>query len=54
MVDLVDINTNYPDITYYIIKFLRENTMIVTKGFLKSRNVQDIGSIPIYSEYYIN
>ena len=28
--------------------------MILTKEFLKSRNVLDIGSIPIYSEDYIN
>ena len=47
MVDLVDINKNYLDVIKYIIKFLRGNTMVVTKKFLKSRNVPDIGSIPI-------
>ena len=47
MVDLVDRNTNDPDITKYSIKFLRGNTMIVIKEFLKSRNVPDIGSIQI-------
>ena len=30
------------------------NTMVFTKEFLKSRNVPDIGSIPIYSEDYID
>ena len=50
MVELVDINTNDLDSTKYIIKFLKVNTMIVTKEFLKSRNVPDIGSIPMYSE----
>ena len=54
MVELVDINTNDPDSTNYSIKFLRGNTMLVTKDFLKSRNVPDIGYIPISSEDYIN
>ena len=51
---MMDINTNNPDSTKYIIKFLRGNTMLVTKELIKSRNVTDIGSIPIYSEEYIN
>ena len=51
---MVDINTNYPDIINYSIKFLILNTMIVTKEFLKSMNVPYIGYTPIYSEYYIN
>ena len=50
MVYMVDINTNDPYSIKYIIKFLRGNTMVVTKEFLKSRNVPDIGSITIYSE----
>ena len=54
MVDLVDINTNATDRTKYIIKFLRGNTLIVTKYFLKSRDVTDIVYIPIHSEDYIN
>ena len=54
MVDMVDINTNDTDRTKYRIKFLRGNTMVFTKEFLKSMNVTDIGSIPIYSEEYIN
>ena len=54
MVDLVDINTNDPDRSKYSIKLLRGNTIIVTKEFLKSRNVPDIISIPISSEDYIN
>ena len=54
MVDLVDINTNDPDIIKYRIKFSRRNKIIVTKEFLKSRNVPCIGSITIYSEDYIN
>ena len=45
MVYMVDINTNDPDSTKYSIKFLRENKMIVTKEFLKSR---------ICSRYWIN
>ena len=54
MVELVDVNKNYPDSIKYIIKLLIVNTMVVTKEFLKSRNVSDIGSIAIYSDYYIN
>ena len=49
MVELVDINTNDPDITKYIIKFFGLNTLIVTKDFLTSRNVPGIGSIQILS-----
>ena len=33
---------------------MRVKRIIVTKDFLKSRNVPDIGSIPIFSEDYIN
>ena len=54
MAELVDLNTNNLDSIKYIIKFLRGNTTIVTKKFLKSSNVPDIGSIPIYSGEYIN
>ena len=53
MVDLVDINTNNPDIITQSIKLLRVNTMIVTKALLNSKNVPYIGSIPISSEDYI-
>ena len=52
--ELVDIISNYPCSYKFISKFLRVKTMIVTKEFLKSRNVPDIGSIPISSEDYIN
>ena len=51
---LVYIKTNDHDITHCSIKLLRLNTITLTKEFLKSRNVPDIGSIPIYSKYYIN
>ena len=54
MVYTVDINTNDSGISKYRIKLLRGNTIIVTKAFLKSRDVLDIGYIPIYSEGYIN
>ena len=54
MVELVDVNTNYPDIIKYMVKLLIVNTMVVTKEFLKSRNVSDIVPITIYSEDYIN
>ena len=54
MVELVDINTKNPDRTIYSIKFLRVNTMIVIKELLNPRNVSDIGSIPIYSNYFIS
>ena len=47
---MVDVNTNYPDIIKYIIKLLIVIAVVVTKEFLKSRNVSDIGSIAIYSE----
>ena len=50
--ELVDINTNDPDSIKYIIKFLRGNTMVVNKDILQSRNVPNIGSIPISSEDY--
>ena len=43
MVDLVDVNTNYPDSIKFSIRFLKVNTMMVAKEFLKSRNVPDIG-----------
>ena len=43
MVDMADINTNDPDSNRYIIVFLRGNIIIVTKEFLKSGNVPDIG-----------
>ena len=49
MVELVDINTVYPDITKYIINLLRGEKMIVTKEYLKSGNVPYIGSIRISS-----
>ena len=54
MVELVNINTNDKDITKYIIKLFKGSTIILTKDSLKSWNMPDIGSIPIYSEYYIN
>ena len=54
MVDLVDVNKNDPYSIKYIIKLLIVNTMVFTKELLKSRNVSDIGLIPIYSEDYIN
>ena len=50
----MDINTNDTDSNNYSIKLLRGNTTIVTKEFLKYRNVTYIGSIPISSEYKIN
>ena len=45
MVEMVDLNKNYPDSIKYINKLLRGNTMVVTKEFLKSRNVPNIGWI---------
>ena len=54
MVEMVDVNTNDPYSIKYIIKFLRGNKMVVNKEFLKSRNVLDIGYIPISPEEYIN
>ena len=50
---LVDKNTNDPDSNKFRIKFLRGNTMVLTKDFLKSRNVSDTGSLPIYPEDHI-
>ena len=54
LVELVDVNTNNPDSIQYRIMLLRGNARIFTKDFLKSRDVPDIGSIPISSEDYIN
>ena len=54
MVELLYINTNDADRTKYRIKLLIENTLIVTKEWLRSGNVPDIGYIIIYSEDYIN
>ena len=51
---MVDINTNDTDRTKYRIQLLREQTMIVTKDFLRSKSVPDIGSIQIFSYGYIN
>ena len=51
--DLLDVNTYYPNIIRYTIKLFRGNKMVVTKKFLKSSNVTDIESIPISSEDYI-
>ena len=53
MVELVDINTNDPDIINYSIKLFRLNKMTVTKDILMSRNVTYIVYIPIFSEGYI-
>ena len=50
----MDINRNNTDSIKYIIKFLRRNTMILTKYFLKSGNVSDFGSITFYSQDYMN
>ena len=49
MVELVDINSNDPGSTKYIIMLLRVNTMVLTKEFLQSSNVPDIGFNPISS-----
>ena len=54
MVEMVDVNTNDLDSIKYIIDLLRGNKMIVTKEFIKSRYVPDIGLIAISSEDYIN
>ena len=43
MVDLVDVNKNDLYSIKYIIKLLMVNKMVVTKEFLKSRNVSYIG-----------
>ena len=50
----MNVNTNYTYSIKYVIKILRVDTMVVTKEFLKSENVTDIGSIPISSKDYIN
>ena len=50
----MDVNKNDSDNIKYIIKFLRRKIVVVTKEFLKSRNMPDTGSILIHSEYYIN
>ena len=42
MVDMVDKNTNDSDSINYNIMSLRENTLIVTEDFFRSRNVIDI------------
>ena len=51
---MVDVNTNDPYFIRYTIKLFRGNKMVVTKEFLKSRNVPDTESIKISSEDYIN
>ena len=53
MMYLVDVNTNDPYSIKFIIKFLRVNTMLVTKEFLNSMNLPDIGSIKISSEDHL-
>ena len=53
MVELVDINTIGIDSIKYSIKLFRGNKIMVTKKFLKSRNVPAIGYITIYSDDYI-
>ena len=53
MVDLVDLNNNDLDSIKYMIRFLRVNTMLVTKEFLNSMNLPDIGSIKISSEDHL-
>ena len=50
MVETVDINTNDPKIKKHTIKFMRKKTKLVTKEFIKSVNMPDIESIPIYSQ----
>ena len=45
IVKLVYINTTDTDSKKYRIKLLRGNTRVVTKEFLKSRNVPDMGLI---------
>ena len=50
MVDLVDLNKHDLDSIKYMIRFLRVNTMLVTKELLKSKNVPCIVSIQISSE----
>ena len=53
MVELEDVNKNDTDRIKYIIKFLIGNTMLVTKEFLNSMNLPDIGSIKISSEDHL-
>ena len=53
MLDLGDINTNDIDSPKYNINIWQKKIK-VTKDFLKSRNVPDIRSIPIYSYDYMN
>ena len=53
MLELADVNMNDTDRIKYIVQFMRGNTMVVTKQFLKSRNVPDIVSITNYPEEYI-
>ena len=48
MVEMVDINTNDTESTKYSIKLFHRNTEVFTKELLKSRNVPDMTSIPIY------
>ena len=50
----MEIKTNDPDSINYSTKFLRVNTMIVTKEFLKSSSFPDSESVIISSEDYIN
>ena len=54
MMKLIDTKTSDPDGTKYITSLSTKNAMIVTKDLLKSRIETYLGSIPIYSEYYIN
>ena len=54
MVEMVDVKTNYSDSIKYSIELFRVNIMVVTKELLKSSNVPYIGSVPIFSEDYIN
>ena len=54
MAELVDINNNDHESTKCIINFLQVKTKVFTKELLKSRNVRDIASLPIYSHDYIN
>ena len=50
----MEINTNDTESTNYIIKFLLRNNKLVTKDFLKNRNVPYIESIIVSSQGYIN
>ena len=47
IVELMDINTNAPDIIKYSIHFLTGNIMIVTKELPNSSNVPYIGYVLI-------